>query len=253
MLDADSETCQREIITAPVPRFGTDAPCLLAPETDGTEIKRGGARPGSGRPAITSERPWDAEGISRRTYYRRISPQQPTQISYATDEPRWCVLAFWGQAEVSATTELARIGYETYLPLRAIRRQDPVVKSMWHTDRVPLFSGYGFIQITRSESRRPITETRGVHGVLLRPDGHAASVPDVLIEKLREDDATRLLLPKEHAATLGVGTKVRIEVGPFQDHVGAVVQCDGMQTQVEIELFGRPVLVWLDRVSVAAI
>jgi transcription antitermination factor NusG len=232
MLDTDPEVCQFETITAPVPLNQEPLPCRCnggAP----MEIKfpHGGARPGAGR---------------------KPKPQPSTQPAI-TNDPRWCVIAFWGQAEISATTELARIGYETYLPLRAIRRRDPVIASMWHTVRVPLFSGYGFIRLAPSESREPIRDTRGVREVLRRPDGRPAWVRDGLIDKLRDDDVNRLLLPKERGPALDVGTQVRIEEGPFLGHTGAVVQCDGVMTQVEINMFGRPTPVWLGRLAVVVV
>src|SRR6202043_1909187 len=111
----------------------------------------GGPQPGSGRP-------------------RKPQPVAPAQISYATNEPRWCVIAFWGQAERSATTELTREGYDTYLPLVAIRRRDPVIYNKWNIVRVPYLPGYGFIRLTQTESREPILATRGVREVLRRPD-----------------------------------------------------------------------------------
>lgn len=253
VVDIDRNMCQSDVITAPVPETGTDAPCMLVPGACVQKTKRGGPRPGSGRPKITSERPWDAEGICRRTYDRRLKPTTHTQISYAIDTPVWCVVAFHGQAERSAITSLSQEGYETYLPMTAIRRQDPVVKSMWHTVRIPYFAGYGFIRLTQSESREPIQAIRGVREILRRPDGRAASVPDALIEKLIEDAPRRLELPKEHGPVLDVGAKVLIKDGTFGGHRGVVSECDGVNTKVEVELFGRPVPIWMDRVSVEVV
>lgn len=231
--------------------------CFSAPPMGEPECPRhstdGRTKNKRGRPRITDDRPWDIEGISRSTYYERLASPPRVTPAYVPDIPLWAVIAFWGQAEPSTTTELTRIGYETYLPLRAIERQDPVTPSMWHVVRVPLFSGYGFIRLTQSESRQPITETRGVREVLRRPDGRLASVSEVLIEALRDDDENRLKIPKESSTVLDVDTRVRIAYGPFLSHIGKVVQCDGRQTQVELNIFGRPTPIWFDRVSVAGI
>lgn len=129
----------------------------------------------------------------------------------------------------------------------AIRRRDPVILSKWHIVRVPYLSGYGFIRLTQSESREPVTATRGIREVLLRPDGRAAWVPDGDIEKMRSMDAARLELPLTHGPALAVGTTVRVEDGAFASFPGSVIQCDGVKTQVGVDIFGRVTPVWLDR------
>lgn len=245
-VDKPDGVCQQASPSETVSLLGETGAVGTQCGTDRTE----NSRP-RGRPRITIERPWETQGISRSTYYERLSPKTP--ITYAADTPLWCVIAFWGQAELSATTELTRIGYETCMPMVAIRRQDPVLTSLWHTIRVPLFPGYGFIRLSQSESREPITATRGIREVLRRPDGRAASVPDLLIEKLIDDAPKRLELPKEHGPVLDKGAHVRIETGAFASHLGTVKGCDGVKTQVEVFIFGRATPIWLDRVAVVKI
>jgi transcription antitermination factor NusG len=167
--------------------------------------------------------------------------------------PHWCVVSFFGQAEISAARELTRQGYETYLPLTAIRRRDPVIASMWHVVRVPLLSGYGFLRLTQAESREPILATRGVRELLRRPDGRLAWVRDAEIEAMQAGDEARLLLPKEHRPVLAKGAPVRVETGPFAGFPGAVLECDGIKTRVEIMIFGRATPMWLDRAAVVAV
>jgi transcription antitermination factor NusG len=245
-LDNTPDTCQIAPITAPVPETDTDAPChRIGGNPEEISSKWGGPRANSGGPRANSGGARPGAGRPRRN--------APTIPAYAAATPVWCVIAFWGQAEISGTRELTREGYETCLPLQAIRRQDPVIKSMWHTVRIPLFSGYGFIRLTQAQSREPVTSIRGVREVLRRPDGKAAWVPDALIEKLVEDAPRRLELAKQHGPVLDAGSGVRIKDGTFEGHRGVVIQCDGINTQVEIEMFGRPVPVWLDRVSVEVV
>lgn len=192
------------------------------------KFAHGGARPGAGR------------------------PRKPKPI-IAPVTPVWCVLSFWGQAEMSAVTDLTRQGYDTYLPMVAIRRRDRVLTSMWHVVRVPYLSGYGFIRLTQTESREPILNTRGIREVLRRPDGRAAWVSDDEIERLRSKDIERLELPKERRPILAIGTLIRVDDGPFDGHPGVVKDCDGIKTRVELNLFGRDTPVWLDRASVVVV
>lgn len=192
----------------------------------------GGSRPGAGRKPNPQPVP--------------IPVVDPTQ-------PRWSVVAYHGQAEMSATAELARRGYEVYLALIAIRRRDPVITSQWHIARVPLLPGYGFIRIARSDPRRPIIETRGVREVLLRPDGHPAVMRDADIERLKADDADRLKLPLDRKPVLSAGVLVSILDGAFTDHKATVIECDGVRTQVSMTLMGRDVPMWIDRIAVEPI
>jgi transcription antitermination factor NusG len=192
----------------------------------------GGARPGAGRKPRPQPIP--------------IPVVDPTQ-------PRWSVIAYHGQSEISATAELARQGYEVYLALIAIRRRDPVITSQWHIVRVPLLPGYGFIRLARCDPRRPIIETRGVREVLLRPDGHPAVMRDADIDRLKADDADRLKLPLDRKPALATGALVSILDGPFTDHKATVVECDGVRTQVSMTLMGRLVPMWIDRIAVEPI
>lgn len=242
MLDLNADPCQSDVITVAVSsKEETSAVVSTDRSTQVITSKWGGPRANSGGPRVNS-------GGARPGAGRKPKPHAP--IIYTTAVPVWCVIAFWGNAEVSATTELSRIGYDTYLPMVAIRRQDPVVKSMWHTVRVPYLPGYGFIRITQSQSREPIQAVRGIRDVLRRPDGKAAWVRDGIVDRMRDGDEDRLELPKEHGPRLVAKAVVRISVGAFAGHTGTVVECDGIKTMVEVLIFGRPTPVWLDRVSV---
>lgn len=198
----------------------------------GARANSGGVRPGAGR------KPKPATA--------------PTPL-YSLDTLRWCVYASWGQAETSSASDLTRHGYETYCPLVAIRRRDRVIQSMWHTVREPYFPGYVFIRLTQTQSREPINATRGVREVLRRRDGQASWVPDSLIDKIRDGDEKRLVLPKAHAPILPIGTLVRVVDGAFTSFPGTVIECDGVKTCVGVEIFGRVTPVWLDRVGVVRV
>lgn len=211
------------------------APVAEAPECCAIpEIRQksswGGARPGAGRPR-----------------------KAPVVATYATDDLLWRVFASHPQAEISATRELTRQGYEAYLPMMADRRRDRVTPTMWHEVRVPMLTGYGFIRLTNSQSREPITATRGVRDLLRRPDGRLWWVSDARMDKLREFAEEKLRLPKEHAAPFEAGARVRVTEGPFTDHVGPVVECDGLVTVVRLVMFDRPMPVRVARVAVVEV
>jgi transcription antitermination factor NusG len=230
MIDTAAELCQTET----APDVCLDNAVVSMPESRAKTSSWGGPRPGFGGPQPGSGR-----------------PRKPKPITtYASNDPQWCAIAFWGQAEISATTELTRIGYETYMPLVAIRRRDAVIASMWHTVRVPLLPGYGFIRLTPTQSREPILATRGIREVLRRPDGRPAAVPDGAVDSLRANDAARLQLPREHRPVLAVGASVRIDGGPFEGLPATVLECDGVKTRVDVFIFGRPAPIWIDRVAV---
>lgn len=233
-LDDAAKLCQSDTITAPVPEFGIVEACVSNSGNGSKTSRWGGPRPGFGGPQPGSGRP----------------RKQPIIAPTIDTALHWAVIAFWGQADQSATTDLTRQGYETYLPMVAIRRRDPVILTKWHIVRVSYLPGYGFIRITQIQSREPITETRGVREVLRRPDGRLAWVRDAEIDAMRANDADRLKLPATALPVIPVGKLVRIEDGPFADHTGTVQECDGIKTQVEIVIFGRPTTVWLDRGSV---
>lgn len=207
------------------PASGIELPeCCAIPETR-EKSSWGGRRPGAGRPR-----------------------KAPAPL-YATDAPQWRVFATFGQAEISAARELARQGYETYLPLIAIRRRDAVIKSQWHEVRVPLFPSYGFIRLTQHESREPIAATRGVRELLHRPDGRLSLVADRIVDRLRDGEEARLRLPKEHGSVLAVGDVVTIGDGPFTGFPAVVEECDGVRSKVQAEVFGRMTSIWIDRIA----
>lgn len=252
-LQCSSEVVIGDFADFSVPPTG-EPECQRHPAADPvfSSSKRGGARPNSGGPRANSGGPRPNSGGARLNSGPKPQPK-PAPVIVIDPIPRWAVVAFWGQAEMSGTGELTRLGYETYLAMVAIRRRDPVILSMWHTVRVPLLSGYGFIRITQIQSREPILATRGVREVLLRPDGRPWWVPDGEIDKLRANDVARLKPPPRHGSALAVGTVVRIVDGAFTDHRGVVVECDGARTLVEVQMFGRPMPVWLDRAAVEAV
>ena len=99
----------------------------------------------------------------------------------------------------------------------------------------------------------PILATKGVREMLRRPDGRPAWARDAEIAWLMLGDEKRLELPKELGPVLQKGVAVRIEDGPFTGFPGNVLECDGIKTRVEVNIFGRMTPAWLDRISVVVV
>jgi transcription antitermination factor NusG len=188
-------------------------PCVAQPETtESIKFGHGGARIGAGRP-------------------RKLPPIEPWI------GPRWCVYQTHPQAERLAAHELSRSGYRVYLPLISVRRRDPVIRSMFRMVLVPRFPGYGFVELDPRDPWIPVRETAGVRQVLLTSSGRPAPVGTGEIELHQTDDAKLCDLKLD--TCLEPGTRVRVEEGAFTSFPGTVVECDGMVTMIEVEIFGR--------------
>lgn len=184
MLDISGNLCNSEIITAPVPQFGTEAPCASHCETGVQKTPR------IGRPKITDERPWDAEGISRRTYDRRKSPKPIAPASY--DTPRWfCVRTEYG-AETQVDVAIRTAGFETlypkmWIPPVAARRTESGRAIPATSERiVALLTSYTFVRFNiANPSWRRIATMPGVSCILSSSPERPIPIPDVEIANLR--------------------------------------------------------------------
>ena len=179
-------------------------------------------------------------------HVKRVEPEF-TGMADACSAPFWAVISTHPQAERLAVSELARAGYTAYLPLIAVSKRDPVVKTQFRVVRVPLFTGYAFVTIDGPWV--PVRYTSGVRDLLMN-GARPAVVPTGLVERLQAEDAQRCDLAAESLPALATGAAVVVSDGPMAGHAGAVVTCDGRRTQVQVALFGRLVPVWLDRHAV---
>lgn len=159
----------------------------------------------------------------------------------------WAVFATHPQAELLAISGLARAGYTAYLPLIAVHRRDPVVKTMTHITRVPLFSGYGFVWI--DSHWVPVRYTPGIRDLLMN-GSRPAIVSTRLVEQLQAEDAARCQLGAEIMPRLLKGAKVAVCDGAMDGTLGVVVECDGHRTKVQLPMFGRMMTVTVARGSV---
>lgn len=184
MLDADTNPCQTKPITAPVPEVGIVEPCQGYGETDRTENRRG-------RPRITTERPWDAQGISRSTYYERLKPEP---VTVPEPEPlRWFCVRTEYAAEVTADMAIRTAGFETLFPLLWV---PPTAARLTAEGRAipakserlaPLLPRYLMVRFVRTNPTwRAICTMRGVERIFSTHPERPTPIPDRDIEALRE-------------------------------------------------------------------
>jgi transcription antitermination factor NusG len=228
MLDNAQIMCNPPHTTDAAATIRSRAPCDSNP-TIRQEFKfgHGGARPGAGRP-------------------------HKTIVAAALSEPltAWCVYQTWPQAERLAASEITHLGYRAYAPQIAVRRQDPVVRSMSHTSLTARFPGYGFVQLSSGEPWLPILDAKGVSRLLRDPCGKLARLPAGEIERHMLDDERLCNLKRQTLPSLAPATRVNILAGALESAIATVVECDGIATTVEVQIFGRLMAVRLDRAAV---
>ena len=148
----------------------------------------------------------------------------------------WCVAATHPQAERWADANLRRIGYNTYLPLLAVRRRDRHTPTVRHTVLVPLFPGYLFVLL----DARPWTPVRYAQGIraMLMADGRPQTCPSGAVEALlAAEDARRT--PMTHGNAIAPGDAVTVIAGALGGHLGCIASIDDDTASVSIMLLGR--------------
>lgn len=163
---------------------------------------------------------------------------------------RWFVVQTQVNSENRAVQNLARQGFETYLPRFEKRRR--------HARKVelvaaPLFSRYLFVRIDMGTQRwRAIQSTIGVSH-LVTYGNEPAPVPDRVIAALRDAEDGRGFVRLQSKPVFAPGAKVRILGGAFMDNFGFFEgQTDRDRIAILLDLLGRQVRVVLDGDLVAA-
>jgi transcriptional antiterminator RfaH len=165
-------------------------------------------------------------------------------------QPRWYVVQTHPHAEMKASMNLARQGYDVFLPRYLKRRR--------HARRVetvpaPLFPRYMFVAVDRSVQQwRCIHSTFGVSRLVCIGDEPAA-VPVGVVEGLqqRQDERgfVQLSLPPRFAS----GDKIRVLDGVFTTCLGLYEKMtESERVAVLLDLLGRKVRVILDADSICA-
>lgn len=141
----------------------------------------------------------------------------------ANAQPGWIVVHTQPNAERYATENLQQRGYACYLPMRAVRRRDPVIGSAYHIALVPLFPRYAFLWHTSSRNHwRPIRETPGVAAVL-RTGNNVAYARTADITALQATEETRRVPPAPSAAWQP-GSPCSLATGAFRGHPAVVLR-----------------------------
>jgi transcriptional antiterminator RfaH len=167
-----------------------------------------------------------------------------TPVTPATSA--WFLVRSKPRQESVALTQLARQGYESYLPLFAaeklVRRKSTVVQE-------PMFARYLFVRLDttgQGQSWSPIRSTVGV-SELVCFGSRPARVDDALIATLREREATQQADP---ITLFAHGDSVRITEGAFAG-LEAIYQMNDAEgrAMVLLDLLSKPVAMTIDAAS----
>lgn len=163
----------------------------------------------------------------------------------------WYVVQTQPRAEGKAALNLARQGYQVYLP-RYLRRRRHARRV--ETVRSPLFPGYLFVAVDIATQRwRSIQSTIGVSRLICNGD-HPAAVPQAVIDQIRGRENGDGLVQLSRQSPFTPGDSVRIRDGIFESCLGLFESLtDGERVAVLLDLLGRRVRVLLevDRVTAA--
>ncbi len=175
------------------------------------------------------------------------TPQKPAPVTSAPPATSaWFLVRSKPRQESVALTQLARQGYESYLPLFAteklVRRKSTLVQE-------PMFARYLFVRLDTSgngQSWSPIRSTVGV-SELVCFGSRPARVDDALIATLREREATQQASP---TTLFAHGDSVRITEGAFAG-LEAIYQMNDAEgrAMVLLDLLSKPVAMTIDAAS----
>lgn len=155
----------------------------------------------------------------------------------------WCVVRCRPHQEEKARLNLARQGFEVYLPRYRKRR-----RHARRTDIVsrPLYPRYLFACIRSGQEWRPIRSTYGVSS-LVEFDGRPALLADIAIEAIRRREDKAGLVVLSPIEGLKPGDTVRIVEGTLTNSLGLLERItDDQRVTLLLEMLGRKVRVSVD-------
>lgn len=135
-----------------------------------------------------------------------------------------------------AVTNLARQGYESFMPLREETRRR---SDRWDTKLTPLFPGYLFVKVPRDRQQwRSINSTFGILRLVAFEAGRPTQVAPDLVASLQSRSAKNGKLSP--SAEFEIGDQVRVISGPFADAL-AEIEAVPEQNRIYVlfELMGR--------------
>jgi transcriptional antiterminator RfaH len=157
----------------------------------------------------------------------------------SAEAKRWFAVFSQPNKEATARAELAKQGFETFLPRR--------LKTVRHARRVttrpsPVFPRYLFVCLDPKRVRwRSINGTRGVASLVSFGDG-PTPVPRGVVEALMAACDGRGTM--QFGDLLRVGQAVRLSAGPFAELMGTIDRLDGADAvRVLLDIMGRRVQV----------
>lgn len=170
-----------------------------------------------------------------------------SEVKSKVDSRSWYLVYCKPRQETVARENLARQGYETYLPfMRDARRR----RGRRTTVIAPMFPRYLFIHLSsQTDNWGPIRSTLGVVSIV-RFGREAARVPDGLMTALRsrEDAQGVQILPVEEYKP---GSRVRITQGSFAGYEGIFQAASGRdRVTVLLDILGRDARTTVDSASI---
>jgi transcriptional antiterminator RfaH len=160
----------------------------------------------------------------------------------------WYLLQFKPNSHKIAERNLARQGFETFLPLQKTMRR---VRGRMSEGQTPLFPGYMFVRLDPQDgSWRSVNSTFGVSR-LVTLQNRPQALPAALVNGLRARCGTDgILLPPTE---LQPGDQVRLQTGPFAEFVATVDRIAADQrVWLLLDFMGKATRVQADRTQIAA-
>lgn len=160
-------------------------------------------------------------------------------VGAAYDRPRaprsrmrgWIVVHSYPQAERWAQAQLHARGYETFLPLMAVRRRDRVIRSLWHVVETPLFARYLFVRFPGNWT--PIRYCPGVYRIV-----SAGQTPSLASEAAVS--ALQALKPKPLIqGGFTPGTPVALSGGVLDGCQGVILKAGAEMALVSLIMLGQ--------------
>jgi len=164
---------------------------------------------------------------------------------------RWFVVHTQPNGEAKAQANLARQGFDTYLP-RYLKKRS-------HARRVemvpaPYFPRYIFVAVDMVAQRwRAISSTVGVSRLVTRGDEPAAVVASVVAELRQREGPAGFLSQQSATDRYKAGDIVRVREGVFSDLCGEFeAATDAERVALLLEMLGRKVRIELDVMQIEA-
>lgn len=232
----------------PLPLIRAMAQLLRSPPPeDGLPAPAPAPKPKSPPPSISAK--LVPQSVLAETDSVAVTPLKPTSHP-SPSTMVWFLVRSKPRQEAVAFANLARQGFESYLPLFAaeklVRRKSTVVQE-------PMFARYLFVRLDTSgngQSWSPIRSTVGV-SELVCFGSRPARVDDILIATLREREIAQQGTP---TTLFAHGDNVRITEGAFAG-LEAIYQMNDAEgrAMVLLDLLSKPVAMTIDAASLSKV